>query len=42
MLLVVSTEGSVKGFVTKTDILQALKTRGEIVERPIDEALPAT
>jgi CIC family chloride channel protein len=42
MLLVVSTEGSVKGIVTKTDILQALKTRRETAEEPTDEAIPAT
>jgi CIC family chloride channel protein len=42
MLLVVSTEGGVKGIVTKTDILQALKTRRETAQEPIDEVIPAT
>jgi CIC family chloride channel protein len=34
MLLVVSTEGKMKGIVTKTDILQALKTRRDNAEEP--------
>ena len=29
MLLVVSDEGTIRGIVTKTDILHALKTRGK-------------
>lgn len=37
MLLVTSAAGHLEGIVTKTDILGALKTRGEDVLEPADE-----
>ncbi|HEX4156590.1 MAG TPA: chloride channel protein [Acidobacteriaceae bacterium] len=40
MLLVVSDEGDIKGIVTKTDILQALKTRREVISESSEEAIP--
>ena len=36
MLLVTSVSGKLEGIVTKTDILEALKTRGEEVLEPVD------
>lgn len=39
MLLVTSASGKLEGIVTKTDILEALKTRGEEAWEPVDEAV---